>query len=96
MSNTINFGVSPYRTVLSINRVNSLLADNMERLSSGLRVNRAADDPSGLAVATKLASKDSSASAALRNSASRTKSERLIVFPFCEKFFYSSHRCFKF
>ncbi len=67
MSNTINFGVSPYRTVLSINRVNSLLADNMERLSSGLRVNRAADDPSGLAVATKLASKDSSAAAALRN-----------------------------
>ncbi|MEC8193294.1 MAG: flagellin, partial [Myxococcota bacterium] len=51
MSNLINFGVSPYRTVLSLNRVNDLMARNMERLSTGLRVNRAADDPAGLAVA---------------------------------------------
>ena len=65
MSNTINFGVSPYRTVLSINRVNSRW-HNMERLSSGLRVNRAADDPSGLAVATSLHRK-TAAPAALRN-----------------------------
>ncbi len=72
MSNTINFGVSPYRTTMSLNRVNSLLADNMERLSSGMRVNRAADDPAGLAVANMLAAKDNSASAALRNTAQGT------------------------
>ena len=54
MSNSINFGVSPYRTVLSLNRVNNLMSRNMERLSSGLRVNRAADDPAGLAVAIQM------------------------------------------
>ncbi|MEC8191884.1 MAG: flagellin [Myxococcota bacterium] len=67
MSNLINFGVSPYRTVLSLNRVNDLMARNMERLSSGLRVNRAADDPAGLAVAIQLGADDRSASQALRN-----------------------------
>jgi flagellin len=72
MSNFINFGVSPYRTVMAVNRVNSLLADNMERLSSGLRVNRAADDPAGLAVAIQLGKRDSSASQALRNTTQGT------------------------
>jgi flagellin len=67
MSNTINFGVSPYRTVMSLNRTNSLLADTMERISSGLRVNRAADDPAGLAVAIQLNTEDRSASQAIRN-----------------------------
>ena len=67
MSNMINFGVSPYRTVLSLNRVNDLMARNMERLSTGLRVNRAADDPAGLAVAIQMSADDRSASQALRN-----------------------------
>ena len=67
MSNFINFGVSPYRTVMSLNRVNSLLSDGLERLSTGLRVNKAADDPAGLAVALQLSADDSSASQALRN-----------------------------
>ncbi len=72
MSFAINFGVSPYRITHSLNRVNSLLADSMERLSTGMRVNRAADDPAGFAVATMLATKDSSASVALRNTAQGT------------------------
>lgn len=63
----INFGVSPYRTVLSLNNVNSLLSDGLERLSTGYRVNRASDDPAGLAVALQLRADDSSASQALRN-----------------------------
>jgi flagellin len=67
MSNSINFGVSPYRSVMSLNRVNSLLSDTMERMSTGLRVNRAADDPAGLAVAMQFQTDDSSASQALRN-----------------------------
>ena len=57
---------------MAVNRVNSLLADSLERLSSGLRVNRAADDPSGLAVAIQLSKRDSSASQALRNTAQGT------------------------
>jgi flagellin len=67
MSGFINFGVSPYRTVMSLNRVNSLLSDGLERLSTGQRVNRASDDPAGLAVALQLRADDSSASQALRN-----------------------------
>ncbi|MGB0640311.1 MAG: flagellin [Myxococcota bacterium] len=67
MSNSINFGVSPYRSVMSLNRVNSLLSDTMERMSTGLRVNRAADDPAGLAVAMQFQTDDTSASQALRN-----------------------------
>ena len=72
MANSINFGVSPYRTIMSVNRVNSLLSDNMERLSTGLRVNKAADDPAGLAVAIQLTKRDNSASQALRNTAQGT------------------------
>jgi flagellin len=67
MMSFINFGVSPYRTVLSLNNVNSLLSDGLERLSTGYRVNRASDDPAGLAVALQLRADDSSASQALRN-----------------------------
>ena len=67
MPNMINFGVSPYRTVMSLNRTNQLLADTMERMSTGLRVNRAADDPAGLAVALQFQTQDRSASQALRN-----------------------------
>jgi flagellin len=67
MSNSINFGVSPYRSVMSLNRVNTLLSEAMERMSTGLRVNRAADDPAGLAVAMQFKAEDSSASQALRN-----------------------------
>ena len=67
MSNSINFGVSPYRTVLSLSHVNTLLSEGLERLSTGQRVNRAADDPAGLAVALQLRADDSSASQALRN-----------------------------
>jgi len=67
MSSFINFGVSPYRTVMSLNRVNTLLSDGLLRLSTGQRVNKAADDPAGLAVALQLRADDTSASQALRN-----------------------------
>jgi flagellin len=54
---------------MALGRVNSLLNANMERLSTGLRVNRAADDPAGLAVAMHLTAEDHSASQAMRNTA---------------------------
>jgi flagellin len=52
---------------MSLNRVNSMLSDTLERMSTGLRVNRAADDPAGLAVAVQLKAEDRSAGQALRN-----------------------------
>ena len=39
----------------------------MGRLSSGLRINRAADDPAGLAISERLLARDRSTSQALRN-----------------------------
>ena len=39
---------------LNLNRNQSLLQTSVTRLSSGLRINTAADDPSGLAIATRL------------------------------------------
>ncbi|MCB0319419.1 MAG: VCBS repeat-containing protein [Bdellovibrionales bacterium] len=39
--------------ITNLNRLNNQLSDVFERLSSGLRINHASDDPAGLAVATK-------------------------------------------
>ncbi len=60
-------GVSPYRSIMSLNQTNSLLNQTLERLSSGLRVNRAADDPAGLAIAIKFRSRSRSGEQAIRN-----------------------------
>jgi flagellin len=59
--------VSPYRSILALNRTTSLLNQTLERLSSGYRVNRAADDPAGLAIATNFSVKARSGEQAIRN-----------------------------
>ena len=41
---------------LNLNRNQGLLGTQVTRLSSGLRINTAADDPSGLAISTRLVS----------------------------------------
>ena len=46
----VNNNITAINAQRSINRSNNLLNRQLERLSSGLRVNRAADDASGLAV----------------------------------------------
>jgi flagellin len=60
-------GVSPYRSILALNRTTSLLSRSLERLSTGYRVNRAADDPAGLAVATHFSVQANSGEQAIRN-----------------------------
>ena len=49
-------------------RANSRMTTSMERLSSGLRINSAADDAAGLAVANKMKSQLSGINMAMRNS----------------------------
>ena len=50
-----------------LNFINKMLAKHTERLSSGLRINSASDDPAGYAVATNLRSTQRSVSQAIRN-----------------------------
>ena len=47
--------------------INKMLEKHTERMSSGLRINSAADDPAGYAVATNLDARQRSVSQALRN-----------------------------
>ena len=50
---------------LSLNRL--LIARNFERLSSGIRINRASDDAAGLAISTKMGSQIRGLGQAIRN-----------------------------
>ena len=50
----INHNVSAMFANRTLNQQNSSVVKNIEKLSSGLRINRAADDASGLAVSEKL------------------------------------------
>jgi len=68
MALTINSNISAFSAVRNINRTGVDLAKVLERISSGLRVYRSADDPAGLAVATNLATQEMSARQAVTNS----------------------------
>ena len=61
------FGVSPYRSINALSSVNKMLQQSLERLSSGYRVNSAADDPAGLAIATHFSTRARSGNQAIRN-----------------------------
>ena len=47
----INTNVAAFNTTRQLNRTTARLSKSLERLSSGMRVNRAADDAAGLAIA---------------------------------------------
>ncbi len=54
MAIRINTNLASLNAQNNLSKTNSTLAKTLERLSSGLRINRAADDAAGLAVAEKL------------------------------------------
>ncbi|MGE4427588.1 MAG: flagellin, partial [Solirubrobacteraceae bacterium] len=54
MSLRINTNVEAFNAHRNLSNTSSTLAKSMERLSSGLRINRAADDAAGLAISEKL------------------------------------------
>ncbi|MCB0352782.1 MAG: flagellin FliC [Bdellovibrionales bacterium] len=59
--------VSALSAQRSLNKTNISLGKTFERLSSGLRINSASDDPAGLALADSLRSDANLASVAIRN-----------------------------
>ena len=62
-----NTNTAANNTLTQLNRSNRALSRNFERVSSGLRLSRAADDAAGLAVAESLRSQHRSAEVAARN-----------------------------
>ena len=54
MSLRINTNVEAFNAHRNLEKTSTALSQSMERLSSGLRINRAADDAAGLAISQKL------------------------------------------
>ena len=67
MGLTVRTNLSAMSAYNSLSRTQSSLSGTLGRISSGLRVNSAADDAAGLGVATKLNSQASSLEQAMRN-----------------------------
>lgn len=68
MSFRINTNVDAFNAQLNLQNTASLFSKSVERLSSGLRINRAADDAAGLAISEKLRSQVKGLGMAMRNS----------------------------
>lgn len=67
MALTVNTNVSSLTTQRMLNNSNTGLTTALERLSSGLRVNRAADDAAGLVISSSLTSQIDGLTQATRN-----------------------------
>jgi len=63
----INTNVSSLNAQESVNYTNWMLKNSLEKLSSGLRINKASDDASGLAIADKLRTQASSLAQSIAN-----------------------------
>jgi flagellin len=69
MAQVINTNVSSLFSAQALNKSNISLQTAMQRLSSGLRINSAKDDPTGLVLATGFDSQIRGANQAARNAA---------------------------
>ena len=67
MPQIINTNILSMTAQSNLNRTQSSLATSVERLSSGLRINSAMDDPAGLAISTRMGSQVSGMQVAMRN-----------------------------
>ncbi|MBD3173690.1 MAG: flagellin, partial [Armatimonadia bacterium] len=54
MALRVNTNVSAMTAARNIKRASSMMRTSVERLSSGLRINHANDDPAGMAIAEKI------------------------------------------
>ncbi len=64
----INLNIPAVQAQRQLSATNRQLQQSLQRLSSGLRINRGADDPAGLIVSTRLQTEISAATQAIRNS----------------------------
>ena len=67
MALSVRTNISALRAVGRLNNSQNALSSSLEKISSGLRVNRAADDAAGLAVASRMESDNTSLNQAIRN-----------------------------
>jgi len=67
MALTVRTNIASLSAIHQLNRTQGSLTNSLERISSGLRVNRAADDAAGLSVANRMNSDNTSLSQAMRN-----------------------------
>ena len=67
MAITIGGGINSYRAMANMKKTSALMNKSLERISSGLRINSASDDPGGLAVGMKLSNEVNIAAAERQN-----------------------------
>jgi flagellin len=67
MALSVRTNVASIRASFQLGRTQSSLTSSLERISSGLRVNRAADDAAGMSVAKRMESDNTSLKQAIRN-----------------------------
>jgi len=72
MALSIHTNYSALTTNTALNKSNSSLATNQQRLGTGLRINSAADDAAGLQIATRLNAQSRGMSVAMRNTGDAT------------------------
>jgi flagellin len=67
MALTVRTNIASLSAINQLNKTQGSLTSSLERISSGLRVNRAADDAAGMSVANRMNSDNTSLSQAMRN-----------------------------
>jgi flagellin len=67
MAMSIRTNVAAISSINTLGRTQGSLSSSLERISSGLRINRAADDAAGLGVATRMEADNTSLQQAMRN-----------------------------
>jgi len=67
MALSVRTNIAAMRAVGSLNNSQNMLSNSLERISSGLRVNRSADDAAGLSVAARMESDNTSLTQSIRN-----------------------------
>ena len=67
MSMRINHNIASLKAWRNLDRADRSLSTSLERLSSGLRINKAADDPAGLSISEKMRAQISGLNQALEN-----------------------------
>ena len=73
MAITIGGGINSYRAMANMKKTSALMNKSLERISSGLRINSASDDPGGLALGMKL-SNDASVTSTIQQNVANAKS----------------------
>ena len=67
MGMSVRTNIAAVSSINTLNKSQSNLSSSLEKISSGLRINRAADDAAGLGVATRMESDNTSLKQAMRN-----------------------------